>query len=539
MKMVMSMTSAIGRSMPAFSHAIVRALVALALIASPGCSSPKTTDPPAKTPPSPPIERSLFAIEALPPGLQLTVEQRRQFMAIWMQLAAELGVAHAGVNALLWGDFEPDPPANGVHTYNWDVLDDMARAADAEGITLQLDIHSNSPWGTVSQVGTSGAPGSSPVLPAHHDNFKSFVRDLVRRYNGKAGERLADLSGPVIAILNLGSEIEVPQHWPANGTAELPATATAYYDTLAMMKQAAGEVDPTILIMRGPTNFGWFLDGPATPDEVWAGFAAVFGEWSKQARELLTMSSSRKDTFDAFSLHPNYGALSLYHQAVFVRTHLVDVPLVSEDTRSTLVNSDAAAHWPSEDSDDIPDIVQTIDAGPQTPDDPVYAKAYQDFFQAQTHVLVQKVSLAAVSGYRTVFVSTMLDFGPTYPMPQWWYTGLVDLKLWGQGKKEQARRPAFHAYKALIGRLLGAQAVGYENPTGKVHVARFVTGGKNMAIAWSDEPLVADLSSTFSSSATLRIEAFPSVAPQTKLIEQAGQIAALELSAAPLIITEQ
>lgn len=134
-------------------------------------------------------------------------------------LAAELGVGRVGVNALDWEDLEPSP---GV--YDWSLVDALARAADARGLELEVTFQVRSSWGTETVGGSVGAPGSSPPRPEYRDELLRTVRALVRRLDGPPGERLAGLSGPVLAQLMIGNEIEVPEHWTANGSAANPAT---------------------------------------------------------------------------------------------------------------------------------------------------------------------------------------------------------------------------------------------------------------------------------------------------------------------------
>ncbi|MFQ5557739.1 MAG: hypothetical protein ACE5GB_09580, partial [Acidimicrobiales bacterium] len=66
------------------------------------------------------IDASFFGVEPIP----ATSDPR--ILDAAFGAVEELGVAHVGVNRVLWSDIEPDPPVDGVHDYDWSTLDAMA-----------------------------------------------------------------------------------------------------------------------------------------------------------------------------------------------------------------------------------------------------------------------------------------------------------------------------------------------------------------------------------------------------------------------------
>lgn len=98
-------------------------------------------------------------------------------------IAAEL--ASAGVRhwrrTVQWLQLEPNPPAAGVHTYNWPRFDVLFLPMAAEGIA---------PWVTLSHTAAWAAdlpPGADPddafkYPPQDIQDWRDFVRAVVQRY---------------------------------------------------------------------------------------------------------------------------------------------------------------------------------------------------------------------------------------------------------------------------------------------------------------------------------------------------------------------
>lgn len=471
-----------------------------------------------------PLTRDFFGVEPLPVSTAL----RGRFF----DMAVELGVSSVGINAVRWSDIEPTAPQAGVHNYTWAIFDALALESQRTGIGLQISLHCNSPWGTESTEGAEGAPGSSPVKPEHLDDFRALIRAIVARYNGSPPE-LGALDGPVIDAFMLGNEIEVPAHWSANGNPpDNPATPKTYYQLLAIVQQEAHAVDPRLTIMRGSTNYGPIFDDGPSEQVLQQRFAAVPAELNAEAFQAPAFVAD--PPFDAFSVHPNYGALGVYHVGRYLRARLApDVLLIAEDMRSTLVNSDyAPLHWPDDGppagGNGIPDVLDVLAAGATHPD---YANARATFQREQSRVVVRKVALAAAAGYDRIYLSSFRDFGTAYPLPEWWFAGLVD-------ERTGARRPAFHAYRLLIDALTGAVAGDYRVVDNDVHTIRFTKGNDKHLVAWrsADPPRQVDLAALAPSFSAAR--RFPGEPGETDFASVAVHDTIVSLGATPLLLTE-
>lgn len=392
----------------------------------------------------------------------------------------DLGVGTAGVNAATWGDLEPEPPVGGVHTYDWETLDRIAREADDHGISLQITLQASSPWGTESTGGSIGSPGSSPVKPEHLDDFDAWVTALVLRYAGDAGQRLDGLSQPVLSRLMLGNEIEVPGHWAANGTPTNPATAAAYHDLLDRFADLVNAAAPDVTVMRAATNYGSSFDDDPTVDEITERVTARGGPPGASFADFQTEAFDPNRRYEAFGVHPNHGAATLFHLGAWLDAALNDdVTIIAEDMRSTLVDSGFSERWADRDESGIDDVHEMIRDGAEdqgldgAPDEIV------EFRRMQAATLAQKTILAAHAGYEAVYASSLFDFGADYALPEWWFAGLVN------GRAREAR-PAFHAYAELIDLLEGATPTSIEYRPDGVSVARFDTGeGTTITMAWA------------------------------------------------------
>lgn len=433
---------------------------------SPTTSAPATADPAQADDPvrSEGLPATFFGVEAIPATTDASV------LDLAFEAAAGLGVHHVGINRVLWDDIEPNPPAGGVHTYDWSMLDAMAQRALEYDLQLQLTVQVVSGWGTEA-VHASGGPSSesAPVRPEHLDDYDRFIEALVARYNAGGNH--------VLSILMIANESEVPGHWAANGTGDNPATPSTYQDLLARTAAIARTVDPDLVVARASTNFGAAFDDRPSQSDV-AGRLVEQANGTDAFVDAVAEGLSRIEEYDAFAVHPNHGSDAVEAIASYLEPSLGDALLIAEDMRSTRVMS---AHmpdvWSDSDGNGIEDVVDVLDTGQAIGSmDRVTAETV--YRAAQSDTLVEKVVLAAASGYDVVFVSSLVDFGATYPIPTWRYTGLIQPA--GGGVES---RPAYHAYRELIAALTGAAIGPVERGNGVVSVA---VGA--MTVVWPDTP---------------------------------------------------
>ncbi|MFQ5557099.1 MAG: hypothetical protein ACE5GB_06285, partial [Acidimicrobiales bacterium] len=342
----------------------------------------------------------------------------------------------------------------------------------AIGVPLELTLQGTSPWATEPiSASTGDSSFSAPVRAEHLEDYDAFVTTLVRRYTG-AGP-------PVVSILMVGNEIEVPSHWATNGTDDNPATQAAYLDLVARTRSLVAAIDPGLVVARASTNFG-----PAFDDLPNAARVTERLNGRASSADLMTIvqdALGRSDTYDAFGVHPNNGVDGVEGIATFVSELLPETKLlIAEDMRSTLVSSPLEpGNWPDLNGNGLEDVVEVLDTGRAVAGlDP--ATATEQYRAAQSDTLVEKVVLAAASGYDTVFVSSLFDFGPGYSIVTWRYAGLVDFDT---DRRQVEPRPAYHAYRELIGLLTGASP-GPVTRAGETVRVDFEAPAGDFAVSW-------------------------------------------------------
>ncbi len=100
------------------------------------------------------------------------------------------------LEAFEWGASEPDPPVDGVHTYDWSCTDAMILDAQAGGLVdVQSYLSPRNPWGSVDVSELL----ETDIMPAaeHMDDYRAWVAALIERYDGDGYEDMPGLLAPV------------------------------------------------------------------------------------------------------------------------------------------------------------------------------------------------------------------------------------------------------------------------------------------------------------------------------------------------------
>lgn len=94
-------------------------------------------------------------------------------------LAAQAQMYWARVHALDWDRIEPNPPVNGVHTYDWSkVPEDFLRQLSANRMQVIAIVKKAPSWAQQSPGVDCG-----PIAPDALDDFAVFMRAVVQRYS--------------------------------------------------------------------------------------------------------------------------------------------------------------------------------------------------------------------------------------------------------------------------------------------------------------------------------------------------------------------
>jgi len=362
--------------------------------------------------------------------------------------AEELGVAWMRMHRLYWRDIQPAEQLN----YDWSAMsafEDELRRLAAAGIQPIVIVHQSPPWATLHETACSA------VRPDKLPAFAAFMSAAVNRY--KAPEFN-------VHYWELGNEPDVDptlvgrdQVFGCWGDANAPYYGGQYYgEMLKVVAPAIRSADPAAKILIG----GLLLDRPVDlqpgPNKpalflkgiLEAGAADCFDLVPYHAYPSFINAQMDHDT-TAYSSWAPWGGMVL-GKARFLRQIMdeygVDKPLLLNETALICYDKYAACDPPPE-----------------------------EFYDAQADHLVRTFVRA-----QSAHVGGLAWY--TLNGPGWRQGGLLD--------SEDERRPAFFAYRALIGRLSRAS---YDSPADYgegIEAYRFTQGEHNVHVVWSTDASV-------------------------------------------------
>jgi hypothetical protein len=145
-------------------------------------------------------------------------------------LGGVVGVRWVNFARIEWGLIEPKPPRNGIHTYDWSVLDKGVRQWQQFGVHIMMSLNMNSRWGTAPRrddvytctpwyVKWYLKKNLSDYLPKpeHMGSFRAYIRQLVERYDGDGKDDMPGLLQPILHY-QIGNEYCNEIFW--GGTAQ-------------------------------------------------------------------------------------------------------------------------------------------------------------------------------------------------------------------------------------------------------------------------------------------------------------------------------
>lgn len=127
-----------------------------------------------------------------------------------------------------WDTIEPKPPKNGNHVYDWSGLDEAVRQWEHYGVHIMITLKSSSRWGTITPSGKENVylKGGLKLLtrgasylpkPEHMQDYRDYIYNLVRRYDG---DGIDDMPGLRFPILHYQIENEVTNEMNWGGSAD-------------------------------------------------------------------------------------------------------------------------------------------------------------------------------------------------------------------------------------------------------------------------------------------------------------------------------
>ncbi len=141
-----------------------------------------------------------------------------------------------------WATAEPQPPVDGVHTYDWTYDDKVATALSGAGLRWQAIVDYATWWAADSGGGQN--PG---VAPAYVGDYAAYAQAFARRY-GQGGTFWAEhqqVPPQPVQVFEIWNEPDMNMFWQ-------PSTNLAEYAQLYLYTRAAiHAVDPTASVIIG------------------------------------------------------------------------------------------------------------------------------------------------------------------------------------------------------------------------------------------------------------------------------------------------
>jgi len=367
-----------------------------------------------KSPSADLITSEFFGQEVVPYGTDLYVELG------FPDYVDHLGVGIAGRNQYQWWRFEPEPPVNGVHSYTWDFFDKDMRGFHDADLQIQIVVGPMSEWGTV--VNTSEIEWNtqfSPPKEEHWDDWGEFIYQLVERYDGDGYMDAPNITKPVIKIIQIGNEIEVPMHWTDNG-----GTFENYNQLLNVSYLNAKRADPNILVARAATNPGSAFDDDPSSEEIEEIMSLG------QHDEFINKSLDAADYFDLFGIHLNSNYTGIVPFVEWIRDLMqekgVMKPIYSEDTKV----SPPEEEWSEE--------------------------TKEQYMADQASNVVKKLAKALEADLESMIIVPLMDFEGCHTCERWAHAGLFDREIIEETLNlSKAVRPAYFTYQLYISKVKG------------------------------------------------------------------------------------
>ena len=139
-----------------------------------------------------------------------------------------------------WSAAEPEPPAGGVHRYDWAFADRVAGSLASHGLRWLPIIAYSAPW-------VASVPGNDKAAPRSADDYAAYARAFTQRY-GRGGRFWAEhpelLPTPVTTI-EIWNEPDNSEFW-----APAPDPG-AYIDLYLRARAATRAADPRARVLIG------------------------------------------------------------------------------------------------------------------------------------------------------------------------------------------------------------------------------------------------------------------------------------------------
>jgi len=404
------------------------------------------------------------------------------------EVYARTGVvwAKAAAVGLTWGDIEPQPPANGKHTYRWENLDRLILEYQQAGFRhIQFYVRCMNRWASSKPIKPVGG-GSFPPKPECLDDYRAFLVALVQRYDTGNPGHLPGLLYPV-------EHWEIESEW---GTGFWQGTLAEYLDLLRIAYPTVKGANPRAQVIL----IGFFLAGvfeghpdPSQLPSILAGLPAkrraVSENYLSEVRKLL----GHPELYDIVEFHSLSDWTEISGMARFLRQTMhgygYEKPVWVGDVNYT---ASPLTFWgvpvPPYTERQKPAIEETLNAL-ANPRHNRHREVEEWFRAEQARGLVKKAVLAMAEGCAGINIGNMKDeplfsFAPEIAGTAAFH-GLVDTK--GVPPRPGTPRPAYHALMLVAQKIANFSSVQRVDAGEGVYAYRFLVEERPVYVAWHDD----------------------------------------------------
>ena len=408
-----------------------------------------------------------------------------------------------GSDAINWQKIEPNPPVNGVHTYNWGAVDTLIWYTQTAGKKLDIGIRPLSNWGTVLKADSvplsDWALVMSPILPDSLSDttnwgmtakqaWKEFIYNLVERYDGDAvGHPALPIDSDMIKTLTIGNEVEAPGHFFPGKNLDPQGTIAKYKEIQYLVYDTAKYANSNLVVVRGKSNPGHIFDDKAV-------FDTVYNRRQEFFDSIMVDLDYGPDYYDIYTFNYNDHYTELLGYSNWVKTQMsmrgYSKPFMVGDARTTLFPRD---NFKTDSSKFMPSIYTFDDT---LLIDTNSANYEQLKLQWRKDKVQQSIKKLAIAGSMNMYqislqpVYVVTDFHQGNPRTyMWMYSGFFDPYIYDQTEDlALAREPLYWSCKMFANEVMGAKKQTEDLNLGShIYAYKYIKlTGDNPIIIWKE-----------------------------------------------------
>jgi hypothetical protein len=385
-----------------------------------------------------------------------------------------------------WGDIEPQPPVNGKHTYQWGFADRLILEYQRAGFRhFHVYVKSMSRWASSKPVKLVGG-GSSLPKPEYLEDYRAYLRALVRRYDTNHPDHVPGLLYPV-------EYWEIEAEW---GTGFWQGTIEEYLELLKVAYPTIKEANPRAKVILIGLFLAGVFEGHPNPGDIpttVAGLPAQRRRISQQYVADVRKLLAHPELFDVVEFHSLSDWSEISGMARFLRQTMrergYEKPIWVGDVNYT---ASPLVFWgipvPPYTEKHKPAIEATLQAV-ANPRHPRHAEATAWLRAEQSKGLVKKVVLAMAEGMAGINIGNLKDEG-LFALVRGItgtvaFQGLIETK--GNPPQPGERRPAYHALTLMARKLAGFSEVTPLELGRGVYAYQFTVRGQPIYVLWYDD----------------------------------------------------